>query len=79
MTKINSLRWRFEDPVHRKFVAERLAALKAALHEQIHDGTDERSLRLATWNIMHFGDGGGYDRTPESMLYIAEIIDHFDL
>ncbi|MBO9624524.1 MAG: endonuclease/exonuclease/phosphatase family protein [Sphingomonas sp.] len=79
MTLINSLRWQFENPVHRKFVAERLADLKAALREQIHAGTDERSLRLATWNLMHFGDGGGYDRTPESMLYIAEIIDHFDL
>lgn len=79
MTIINSLRWRFADPVYRKFVAERLRALKAALNEQIHKGTSERSLRLATWNLMHFGDGGGYDRTPESMLYIAEIIDHFDL
>lgn len=78
MTMIHSLRWRFEEP-HRKFVAERLKALKAALRAQIHGGTNERSLRLATWNIMHFGDGGGYVRTPESMLYIAEIIDHFDL
>lgn len=79
MTMINSLRWKFPDAAYRRFVAERLAALKAALREQIHSGTDERSLRLATWNVMHFGDGGGYDRTPESMLYIAEIIDHFDL
>lgn len=79
MAKIHSLRWRFHDPVHRAFVAERLTALKAALRAQIHAGTDERSLRLATWNLMHFGDRGGYDRTPESMLYIAEIIDHFDL
>lgn len=79
MSMIHSLRWRFQDPEHRRFVAERLTALKAALRAQIHGGTDERSLRLATWNLMHFGDGGGYDRTPESMLYIAEIIDHFDL
>jgi hypothetical protein len=79
VTIINSLRWRFDNPEHRRFVAERLSALKAALREQIQQGTSERSLRLATWNLMHFGDGGGYDRTPESMLYIAEIIDHFDL
>lgn len=80
MTKINSLRWKFEhQPEHRNFVAGRLLALKAALRAEIHDGTNERSLRLATWNIMHFGDGGGYQRTAESMLYIAEIIDHFDL
>lgn len=79
MTMIHALRWKFENPVHRKFVAERLIGLKAALRTEIHAGTSERSLRLATWNIMHFGDGGGYIRTKESMLYIAEIIDHFDL
>ncbi|MBI1353147.1 MAG: endonuclease [Acidobacteria bacterium] len=64
---------------HRPFVAERLLALKSALRAQIQAGTDERSLRLATWNLMHFGDGGAYKRTTESLLYIAEIIDHFDL
>lgn len=79
MTMIHSLRWQFKDAGHRKFVAERLKELKGALRAQIHSGTSERSLRLATWNLMHFGDGGGYVRTPESMLYIAEIIDHFDL
>ncbi|MCW3835359.1 endonuclease/exonuclease/phosphatase family protein [Sphingomonas canadensis] len=82
MTIIRTLRWKDEfrgNPAHQKFVAERLKGLKAALRAQIHDGTGERSLRLATWNLMHFGDGGGYDRTTESMLYIAEIIDHFDL
>ncbi|MET3711386.1 hypothetical protein ABIC65_002088 [Sphingomonas trueperi] len=79
MSKIHWLRWKFSDPIHRKFVAERLIALKTALDAQIRRGTSESSLRLATWNLMHFGDGGGYDRTLESMLYIAEIIDHFDL
>lgn len=79
MSIIHSLRWQFKDRIHQKHVAERLKALKAALHDAITDGTDEHSLRLATWNIMHFGDGGGYRRRPESMLYIAEIIDHFDL
>jgi len=79
MSIIHSLASKFSDPAHRKFVAERLTGLKAALRTEIHQHTDERSLRLATWNLMHFGDGGGYDRTPESMLYIAEIIDHFDL
>jgi len=79
MAMIHALRWKFENPVHRKFVAERLVGLKAALRTEIHAGTSKRSLRLATWNIMHFGDGGGYARTKESMLYIAEIIDHFDL
>lgn len=82
MTIIHTLRWNeeFNDkPAYRQFVAARLKALKQALLEQIHGNTSEHSLRLATWNLMHFGDGGGYDRTLESMLYIAEIIDHFDL
>lgn len=80
MTKISSLRWKFSgDRIHQKFVAERLLALKNALRQEIQGRTDERSLRLATWNIMHFGNSGGYERTAESMLYIAEIIDHFDL
>ena len=64
---------------HRAFVAQRLLALKSALRAQIHAGSDERSLRLATWNLMHFGSGGAYERQTESLLYIAEIIDHFDL
>lgn len=80
MTQISRVRWKFAaDPIHQKFVAERLLALKAALETEIIGSTSERSLRLATWNIMHFGDGGGYDRSEEAMLYIAEIIDHFDL
>lgn len=64
---------------HKAFVADRLLALKDRLRADISEASDERSLRLATWNLMHFGSGGGYDRSPESMLYIAEIIDHFDL
>ncbi len=80
MTQINRVRWSLnKDPIHQKFVAERLLALKAALESEIHGATSERSLRLATWNIMHFGDGGGYQRSEEAMLFIAEIIDHFDL
>lgn len=79
MTKIHSLRWQFDEPVHQRHVAGRLKALKAALRADIIDKTSEHSLRLATWNIMHFGNGGAYRRRPESMLYIAEIIDHFDL
>jgi endonuclease/exonuclease/phosphatase family metal-dependent hydrolase len=80
MAKILKVRWGFKDnAAHRKFVAERLKALRAGLRADVHSKTSEHSLRLATWNIMHFGNSGGYDRTVESMLYIAEIIDHFDL
>jgi hypothetical protein len=82
MTIIKSLRWKESfrsNAVYQKFVAERLRALKSALHAEVKSETSEHSLHLATWNIMHFGNGGGYDRSPESMLYIAEIIDTFDL
>jgi exonuclease III len=75
---ISSIRY-IKPDAHRAFVAERLKALKQQLDEEIHGQTDDTSLRLATWNIMHFSDGGAYDRTTESLLYIAEIIDHFDL
>lgn len=78
MTYINGVR-HLRPEAHRPFVAERLLALKQRLRHEIHDVSDEHSLRLATWNLMHFGDGGAYRRTTESMLYIAEIIDHFDL
>ncbi|MBU4529163.1 MAG: endonuclease/exonuclease/phosphatase family protein [Hoeflea sp.] len=78
MSFISSIRYIKPDD-HRVFVAERLKALKEQLDQDIKAQTDEESLRLATWNIMHFSDGGAYDRTTESLLYIAEIIDHFDL
>ena len=78
MSFISSIRYIKPDD-HRAFVAERLKALKTQLDEDIQSRVGEGSLRLATWNIMHFSDGGAYDRTTESLLYIAEIIDHFDL
>lgn len=78
MTVIHAIE-EIEPAAHKAFVAGRLLALKERLRRDISAASDERSLRLATWNLMHFGSGGGYDRTPESMLYIAEIIDHFDL
>ncbi|MEM5471953.1 endonuclease/exonuclease/phosphatase family protein [Hoeflea sp. AS60] len=78
MSFISSIRYIKPDE-HRAFVAERLKALKKQLDDDIHAKTSDSSLRLATWNIMHFSDGGAYDRTTESLLYIAEIIDHFDL
>ncbi|MCZ4290816.1 endonuclease/exonuclease/phosphatase family protein [Hoeflea alexandrii] len=78
MSFISSIRYIKPDE-HRAFVAERLKALKTQLDEDIQSRVGEGSLRLATWNIMHFSDGGAYERTTESLLYIAEIIDHFDL
>jgi len=78
MTNVDTIKT-IRPAAHKAFVADRLLALKERLRADISAVSDERSLRLATWNLMHFGSGGGYDRSPESMLYIAEIIDHFDL
>jgi exonuclease III len=78
MTFISTVKF-IQPEVHRHFVAERLLALKDQLRRDIHARSSERALRLATWNIMHFSDGGGYQRSTESLLYIAEILDHFDL
>lgn len=68
-----------KNPKHRAHVSERLRALRLQLKEEITDKTHENDLRLATWNLMHFGDGGGYWRDTDALLYISEIIDHFDL
>ena len=70
-----------EPAVHRRFVAGALLRLKARLKSEIIEGAEAetQSLRFATWNLMHFGNGGAYTRETESMMYIAEIIDHFDL
>ena len=78
MTFISSVKF-IQPDAHREFVAARLLALKTQLARDIRARSDERSLRLATWNIMHFSDGGGYQRSAEALLYIAEILDHFDL
>jgi hypothetical protein len=68
-----------ENKAHRIHVSQRLRALRIQMKEQVTDVTNEHDLRLATWNLMHFGNGGGYWRDIDALLYIAEIIDHFDL
>lgn len=64
---------------HRAHVSQRLRALRQQMATQVTAKTSEHDLRLATWNLMHFGDGGGYWRQTDALLYISEIIDHFDL
>jgi len=64
---------------HTAHVAERLLELRDGLRQQIAEKPGVGELRIATWNLMHFGGGGGYDRSTESLQYIAEIINHFDL
>ncbi len=73
--------WRIRrfKPEHRKHVAKRVLSLRSALREQVTDKKNVGELKIASWNLMHFGGAGGYKRSPESLQYIAEIIDHFDL
>ena len=80
MTNVKPIR-DIENPIHRRFVASALLRLKDRLKSDILAGAEAetQSLRLASWNLMHFGNGGAYTREAESMMYIAEIIDHFDL
>ena len=64
---------------HRNHVAKRVLALRTALRKQVTETVNDGDLKIATWNLMHFGGTGGYHRSSESLQYIAEIIDHFDL
>ena len=64
---------------HTAQVARRLLDLREGLRQQITEKDNVGELKIATWNLMHFGGGGGYKRSTESLQYIAEIIDHFDL
>lgn len=67
------------NPEHRIHVAKRLKQLRNHMAAEVTRKTSEHDLRLATWNLMHFGADGGYWRDVDALLYIAEIIDHFDL
>ncbi len=64
---------------HSAHVADRLLDLRAGLRQQVTNKDNVGELKVATWNLMHFGAGGGYKRSTESLQYIAEIINHFDL
>lgn len=68
-----------KNPLHRIHVSQRLRALRQQMKAEVTDLTSEHDLRLATWNLMHFGNGGAYWRQTDALLYISEIIDHFDL
>lgn len=61
-------------------VADTLLRLRTQLKNEIPLRNINKSILIATWNIREFGrnDKCGI-RLPESILYIAEIISHFDL
>ena len=63
-----------------KDVAERLLRLRTRLRKEVSERNVTRSILLATWNIREFGRNQKCGRRlDESLLYIAEIISHFDL
>ena len=66
---------KIEDKSVKVRVVERLLALRKQLSDQIPEKTATQTLLLATWNIREFGE----NRSTESLYYIAEIIDHFDI
>ena len=66
---------KIEDEEAKARVVERLLDLREQLHTQVPEKTATQTLLLATWNIREFGE----NRLPESLYYIAEIIDHFDI
>jgi endonuclease/exonuclease/phosphatase family metal-dependent hydrolase len=61
-------------------VAERLLMLRNRLKKQVPQRNALSSLLLATWNIRELGADEKFGtRLDESLLYIAEIVSHFDL
>ena len=69
-----------QDTPARRRAAAGLISLRRKLRKAIPPRTVEETLLLATWNIREFGRNKMFGpRLPESIHYIAEIINHFDL
>jgi endonuclease/exonuclease/phosphatase family metal-dependent hydrolase len=69
-----------EDSLARRRSAAGLLTLRRRLRKEIPPRTIEETLLLATWNLREFGRNKMYGpRLDESIQYIAEIINHFDL
>ena len=67
-------------PEAARDVADRLLRLRTKLKKQLPERNVSRSILLATWNLREFGRNQKCGtRLEESLLYIAEIISHFDL
>ena len=60
--------------------AKRLLSLRNRLKKQVAQRNALSSLVMATWNLRELGADQKFGtRLDESLLYIAEIISHFDL
>ncbi len=72
---------RWTDNAKRDRTIERLLQLRAGLAKDITSRNKQESFHLATWNIRDFGGSrlNPSPRSPEYLLYIAEIISAFDL
>lgn len=64
----------WQDQVTRNRTIDKLLAIRQKIAEEIPTKTARQSLLIATWNIREFSN----NRMPESLYYIAEIIDAFD-
>jgi len=71
----------FKDPGTRDRTIDRLLALRAGITRDISPKNEQVSFHLASWNIRDFGGHrlNPSPRSPESLLYIAEVISAFDL
>ena len=63
------------DPERLQRTTDNLLKLRSQLSREIPQKTAVETLLLATWNIRKFGN----NRMDESLFYIAEIINRFDL
>jgi endonuclease/exonuclease/phosphatase family metal-dependent hydrolase len=71
----------WKDSKGRDRTIDRLLALRAGISKDVTPRNKQDSFHLATWNIRDFGGArlNPSPRTPECLLYIAEIISAFDL
>lgn len=80
MVQYSELR-HWDDGRTRDRTIDRLLALRSGLATDVTSRSKQESFHLATWNIRDFG-GNHFNpspRTPESLVYIAEVISAFDL
>ena len=80
MVQYSGLR-HFKEAKTRDRTIDRLLALRAGIARDISPRNKQETFHLASWNIRDFGGTrlNPSPRSPESLLYIAEVISAFDL